>query len=68
MNRIIEYLNTKWKARKKKKHQIWLQRKMDPVVASLERSTTLVRISLIFIVATFFATVLGILLEWLGYI
>jgi len=68
MNRFIEYLNGKWKARKKKKHQIGLQRKMDPVVASIERSTTLIRISLLFIVATFFATVLGILLEWRGYI
>ena len=50
MNRIIEYLSMKWKARKEKKRQIWLQMQTDPVVASQERSATLVRISLIFIV------------------
>jgi hypothetical protein len=38
----------------------------DPVVASKGRSTTLSRISLIFIVAAFFARVLVILPEWLS--
>ena len=38
----------------------------DLVVASKGRSTTLLRVSLIFIVAAFFARVLAILPEWLG--